>query len=103
MKKFFDKSKTYNYIVASLFLITAILFIKTMASFVWNFNMFNGKQLSTFLKYLFTGKSFSSGKQLSFIITFIGACLVATSGVLIAMQLKFTKEEVKETPVSENT
>lgn len=104
MKNFFDKSKIYNYITAGLFLITAVLFIKSMAYFVWNFDMFSRKQLFTFVKYIFNGKTFSSGKQLSFLITFIGACLVATSGVLIAMQLKFQKEEdVKETPESEDT
>ncbi|MCR5506846.1 MAG: hypothetical protein K6F04_03295 [bacterium] len=104
MKNFFDKSKIYNYITAGLFLITAVLFIKSMAYFVWNFDIFSRKQLFTFIKYIFNGKTFSSGKQLSFLITFIGACLVATSGVLIAMQLKFQKEEdVKETPESEDT
>lgn len=114
MNKIFDKSKIYNYLVAGIFLITAIMFIKNMASFIWNFDMFNRRQLFTFIKYIANGKAFSSGKQVSFLITFIGALCVTVSGVLVAMQLKFFEEpkndvgndvgiDVKEENNAENT
>ncbi|MBR4316743.1 MAG: hypothetical protein IKP65_07270 [Alphaproteobacteria bacterium] len=110
MNKIFDKSKIYNYLVAGIFLITAIMFIKNMASFIWNFDMFNRRQLFTFIKYIANGKAFSSGKQVSFLITFIGALCVTVSGVLVAMQLKFFEEpkndveiDVKEENNTENT
>ena len=110
MNKIFDKSKIYNYLVAGIFLITAIMFIKNMASFIWNFDMFNRRQLFTFIKYIANGKAFSSGKQVSFLITFIGALCVTVSGVLVAMQLKFFEEpkndveiDVKEGNNAENT
>ena len=99
MNKFFDKSKIYNYIVAGIFLITALMFIKNMSLFIWNFDIFNKHQVLTFLRYLVKGKSFSSGKQLSFLITFVGALCITVSGVLIAMQLNFMKVEEN----SENT
>ena len=99
MNKFFDKSKIYNYIAAGIFLITALVFIKNISLFVWHFDIFNGHQVFTFLKHIASGKSFSSGKQLSFLMTFIGSLFVTLSGVLIAMELKFIKPQEN----SENT
>ena len=99
MNKFFDKSKTYNYIIAGIFLFTAIMFIKNMSSFIWNFDIFNKHQLFMLLKNIVKGKIFSSGKQLSFLITFIGAILVTFSGILIAMQLRI----VEDLKTEENT
>ncbi len=92
MSKFFDKSKSYNYITAGIFLIVAVMFIKNMSSFIWNFNIFSKHQLFLLMKNIVNGKIFSSGKQLSFLITFIGTVLVTFSGVLIAMQLSFNED-----------
>ena len=102
MNKFFDKSKIYNYIIAGIFLIIAIMFIKNMSSFIWNFDIFNKHQLFMFMKNIASGKTFSSGKQLSFLITFIGAVLVTFSGILIAMQLRFNEDLKVEKSVENN-
>ena len=100
MSKILDKSKIYNYIVAGLFLFVSVMFIKNVASFIWNFDIFNKHQLFTFVKRIFRGKAFKSLKQLSFLITFVGFTCVVVSGVMIAMKLKFKKEVEEEKPES---
>ena len=113
MKKFFDKSKCYNYIIAGIFLIASVMFIKSMAFNIWNFNLFNKRQLIVFLKNIASGKVLFSGKQFSFLITFVGASCVVFGGMLISMQLNLSKkisekveekvEEKVDTPVENTT
>ncbi len=98
MNKFFDKSKIYNYVIAGIFLVTAMIFIKNMSSFIWNFDITNRRQLITFLKNIVNGKAFLSGKQLSFLITFVGSVCVVVSGSMIAMQIKLSKSNDNTKP-----
>ena len=98
MKNFLDKTKTLNYIVSAVFVLCAISFMKQISLTLWQFDIFNGKQVVAFAKFIANGRIFHSLKYISFIITFAGLCCITYSGVLISMQIKYKKDdETKET------
>lgn len=91
MQKIFDKSKVLNYITAGIYLISAVIFIKQLSFYLWQFDIFNMKQVGAFLKYIATGKVFGSLKYISFIITFIGLCFITYAGIVISMNFEFLR------------
>lgn len=98
MKNFLDKTKTLNYIVSAVFVLCAISFMKQISLTLWQFDIFNGKQVVAFAKFIANGRIFHSLKYISFIITFAGLCCITYSGVLISMQIKYKNDdETKET------
>lgn len=94
MQKIFDKSKVLNYITAGIYLISAIVFIKQLSFYLWQFDIFNMKQVGAFLKYIGSGKIFNSLKYMSFIITFIGLCIMTYSGIILSMNFEFLNIKV---------
>ena len=94
MQKIFDKSKVLNYITAGIYLISAVVFIKQLSFYLWQFDIFNMKQVGAFLKYIGSGKIFNSLKYMSFIITFIGLCIMTYSGVILSMNFEFLNIKV---------
>lgn len=91
MQKIFDKSKVLNYITAGIYLISAVIFIKQLSFYLWQFDIFNMKQVGAFLKYIATGKVFGSLKYISFIITFVGLCFITYAGIVISMNFEFLR------------
>ena len=105
MKKFFDKTKTYNYILAITFFVISLIFLKQLSFALWKFDLLNQKHILAFLKMISNGKAFLSGKYLSFIFTFVGMVCVIYSGIILALNIEIgkKKEKIEETIETENS
>ena len=101
MKNIFEKTKILNYVASLVFVIVAIMFMRKLSITGWRIDIFNGRQLARFFKFITSGKIFGSLKYVSFLLTMVGMVIVMVSGVNIAMNIKYPLD-AKEDGVNEN-
>lgn len=102
MRNLFVKTKTLNYIASFLFVVISIMFIRKLSIMGWNLDIFNGRQMAKFFKFVASGKIFRSLKCISFVITFVGMCVVIVSGVNIAMNIEYPVQKDNDKVENEN-